>query len=385
MPYASGRPFQDADSHLMELPDFLRDGAPQRLRAKLPSLTQFGLDVEGLRFEALAGQTRHPDEVVAARRALGDSLLKGPKWHDALGSFCGEERAEVLDLLGFDRQVIFSSFCATALFPLRDPVLRVEGCRAHNRSLAAFCDADPRLLGVGLLTLDDPAAALATIEEGLELGLAAFWLPSEAPGGRSPGHPEHDPVWRRLAEAETPFLLHVGSTTLSIADEWTNDGMPAHENARGGAEVIGSKDLAVIYQPYERFLSILLLDGVLERFPALRGGAIEVGAGWVPAMCRRLDHAASIWARSEPHLARMERRPSEQIEAQLRFTPYPFEDVGQLIRESSPSLYLFSSDYPHAEGGRDPLARFEASLAGHGEETRRRFFADNMCDLYGAA
>ncbi len=161
--------------------------------------------------------------------------------------------------------------------------------------------------------------------------------------------------------------------------------MPAHENARGGAEVIGSKDLAVIYQPYERFLSILLLDGVLERFPALRGGAIEVGAGWVPAMCRRLDHAASIWARSEPHLARMERRPSEQIEAQLRFTPYPFEDVGQLIRESSPSLYLFSSDYPHAEGGRDPLARFEASLAGHGEETRRRFFADNMCDLYGAA
>ena len=34
----------------------------------------------------------------------------------------------------------------------------------------------------------------------------------------------------------------------------------------------------------------------------------------------------------------------------LAFTPYPFEDVGALIRESSPELYLFSSEYPHTEG-----------------------------------
>ena len=33
-----------------------------------------------------------------------------------------------------------------------------------------------------------------------------------------------------------------------------------------------------------------------------------------------------------------------------------------LIRESNEHLYLFSSDYPHVEGGCDPLARFEASL-----------------------
>jgi predicted TIM-barrel fold metal-dependent hydrolase len=248
--------------------------------------------------------------------------------------------------------------------------------------MAEFCSADPRLLGVGLLTLDDPRQALETLEEGLELGIAAFWLPNHAPGKRSPGHPDHDPVWRRLAETKIPFLLHVGSSPLSIEDEWMNDGVPSNQSARGGAEVIGSKDLMVIYQPYARFLSVLVLDGVLERFPDLRGGAIEVGAGWVPEMTRRLDHAVKIWARSEPQLGQMERLPSEQIAAQLRFTPYPFEDVGQLIRESRPELYLFSTDYPHAEGGRDPLGRFEASLEGLDEAVKRRFFSGNFNDLY---
>ena len=91
-----------------------------------------------------------------------------------------------------------------------------------------------------------------------------------------------------------------------------------------------------------------------------------MGAGWVPSMLRRLDHAVSIWQRSEPRLAEFDRLPSEQAAAQLRFTPYPFEDVGAMCRESDPALYLFSSDYPHAEGGRDPLGRFDRSLADAG-------------------
>jgi hypothetical protein len=39
---------------------------------------------------------------------------------------------------------------------------------------------------------------------------------------------------------------------------------------------------------------------------------------------------------------------------------------------------MFSTDYPHAEGGRDPIGRFEASLAAHPEATRQRFFSENF-------
>jgi predicted TIM-barrel fold metal-dependent hydrolase len=165
-----------------------------------------------------------------------------------------------------------------------------------------------------------------------------------------------------------------------------NDGYPDRRTARGGAEVVGSKDMMTIFHGAERFLSVLLLDGVLDRFPALRGGCIELGAGWVPSMLDRLDHVVDIWARSEPHLAELDRRPSEQAAQQLRFTPYPFEDVGELIQQSDPRLYLFSTDYPHAEGGRDPIGRFDASLARSGADaqTSARFYGANFGDLLAA-
>ena len=179
-----------------------------------------------------------------------------------------------------------------------------------------------------------------------------------------------------------PFVLHVGSGPLPIGDEWMDDGRPPAEQM-SGAEIIGSKDFMVVYQPAERFLSVLVLDGVLERHPTLRGGAIEMGAGWVPGMLRRLDHAVAIWSRSEPRLAEFERTPSEQAAAQLRFTPYPFEDVGLLCRESDPWLYLFSSDYPHAEGGRDPLGRFDKALASSPADVQAGFYGGSAARWLG--
>ena len=111
---------------------------------------------------------------------------------------------------------------------------------------------------------------------------------------------------------------------------------------------------------------------------------IEIGAGWVPDMIRRLDHAVKIWSRSEPQLQKMTRLPSEQISQQMRFTPYPFEDVAQLVSESSPELYLFSSDYPHAEGGRDPLGRFLKTTERLTDIEKDQFFATNFRCLYPA-
>jgi hypothetical protein len=42
------------------------------------------------------------------------------------------------------------------------------------------------------------------------------------------------------------------------------------------------------------------------------------------------------------------------------------------------------SDWPHVEGGRNPIKRFEASLTGASEGTRQRFYCDNFVDLMGA-
>ena len=371
MAYVGTRRVIDADSHLMETTAFLVDHADPALRDRMPNVTGGGL---GLDLDA----GHHSPEERAELVALGDELIKrGPKWHAALGAVVADERGQALDLLGFEHQVVYSSLCAP-LFSIADADVRYGAYRAHNRAMAEFCAADVRLLGVGICDLDDPARSLAELDAALALGLREIWIPARAPGGRAPGHPDHDPFWARLAEHGVPFVLHVGSGPLPIGAEWMDDGRPPAEQM-SGAEVIGSKDFMVVYQPAERFVSVLVLDGVLERHPTLHGGVIEMGAGWVPSMLRRLDAAVSIWQRSEPRLAEFDRLPSEQAAAQLRFTPYPFEDVGALCGESDPALYVFSSDYPHAEGGRDPLGRFDRSLAAADADaaTRDAFYAAN--------
>lgn len=369
MSYAGGRRIVDADSHLMEWPRFLSDHADAAVRDLIPPIGggRSGLDIS---------IGAHTDAEREALIALGDDLVRrGPKWHPALGATDPSERAIALDLLGFEHQVVFSSFCAS-LIDIADPTVRYGAYRAHNRAMAAFCGSDRRLSGVALCDLDDVDRGLAEVDAAVDLGCRLVWIPARAPGGRSPGHVDHDVFWARLAERGVPFVLHVGSGPLSIGDAWMNDGRATNEQMVG-AEIIGSKDFMVVHHPAQRFLSTLILDGALERHPSLRGGAIEMGAGWVPDMLRRLDHAVSIWSRSEPRLASFARTPTQQAVDQLRFTPYPFEDVARFGSESDPRLYLFSSDYPHAEGGRDPLGRFDRNLAGAEPAIVEGFLAAN--------
>ncbi len=158
MTYAGDRLIYDADSHLMELPDFLSAHADASTLKQLPPLYAGATgQFDG---KPYAGATGHTPEDLQKLVALGDNLTKGPKWHDALGSFSGRERSTALDLLGFERQVVFSSFCARLIFAASTIDLRYGAANAHNRAMAAFCEGDRRLIGVAMVPLDDPQRAL---------------------------------------------------------------------------------------------------------------------------------------------------------------------------------------------------------------------------------
>jgi predicted TIM-barrel fold metal-dependent hydrolase len=232
--------------------------------------------------------------------------------------------------------------------------------------------------------LDDVDAAIAELDHLVELGLGAVWVPHRAPGGRSPGHDDLDRFWARAAEAGIPVVLHVGGHPLQVDPAFMNTGRPVPGDWLGGGENVRGKDMIGLHHSAELFVGTMVLDGVLERHRDLRLGVIELGAGWVPAMLRRLDQIAEIWKRSEPDLAALTRPPSQQLTEQAAFTPYPFEDVGAMVRDSNPDLYLFSSDYPHIEGGRDPLGRFTTSLRGLGPDVDEKFYAGNMRRLLAA-
>lgn len=385
MPYANGRTFLDADSHIMELPDFLREHADPAMRDRIPRLAVDGGDVLRDRLSALDVDGGHAPETVEALVALGDGLIAGPKGYDALGAFDPTERSAALDLLGFHYQWVFATFSAGEIFnTIDEPEVMAAAATAHNRGMAAFCEADDRLWGVGATALDDPDAAVAELRNIIDLGLTAVWVPHRPAGGRSPGHDDLDPFWALTAESGIPVVLHVGGNPLQLKPAWMNTGREVPTDWLGGGENVRGKDMISLHQAAETFVGAMVLDGVLERHRDLRVGVVELGAAWVPAMLRRLDQIAEIWKRSEPELAALTRRPSEQISQQMGFTPYPFEDVGAMIRDSNPDLYLFSSDYPHVEGGRNPLGRFSQSLDGFGEDVLDKFYSGNMGRLVSA-
>jgi predicted TIM-barrel fold metal-dependent hydrolase len=93
---------------------------------------------------------------------------------------------------------------------------------------------------------------------------------------------------------------------------------------------------------------------------------------------RYLDSAADAFRRNEERLQKLSLKPSDYVRRQIRATPYPAEDVAWIAREAGAEIPLFSSDYPHVEGGRNPVKRFETSLEHADESTKTRFYHDNF-------
>ena len=160
--------------------------------------------------------------------------------------------------------------------------------------------------------------------------------------------------------------------------------MSGERLALRGAENFRSVDYMAIPGPPMQTLATMIFDGVLERFADLRFGVIEQGAIWVPGWMRQMESAFDAFSRHEERLQALSLRPSEYVQRQVRVTPYPTEDVGWIAAQGCEDVVLFSSDYPHVEGGRNPIKRFEASMGHLDEATKQRFYAENFADLMGA-
>ncbi len=390
MTYApTDRAFYDADSHIMELPDFLKRYADPGLRDEIPEVSYSASIVTDEEVAVIVGQgNRHSAEHVAAQIALGDALIEKSKEIQALGAFDPGDRTKAMDLLGFKKQLVFATHSVAMPFSASSKLehrLRYGAARAHNRHMAEFCAGDDRLMGVAVIPLDDPDLAMAELDFVLGAGLEAVWVPHRPCGDRSPGHVDLDPFWARLAESGLPFLLHVGGAPLQLAKAWMNNGRAPTKDWLGGGENLRTKDIALLHEGPEQFLTMMVLDGVLQRHPTLRGASVELGAGWVPELLRRLDWVVKHWSRNDANLQALTRTPTEQITQQLAFTPFVFEEVGLFIDQSNPDLYLFSSDYPHIEGGRNPIGRFEGALEGRSEAVKELFYAENFLRIFPKA
>jgi predicted TIM-barrel fold metal-dependent hydrolase len=396
MPYAEGRVVHDADAHIMETPTWLRDHAEAAFRDRLPvlrypggnELRQTGDPTEQQRdlevaFERLAARHASPEY-----RADEAGEIMARKNFAATGSFIAEDRPRALDLLGFSSQLVFNTFHNGRLHDLEhgdDVELAYAAARAHNRGMVEFCSVDERLLPSCYVPLRDPARAASAAADAIGAGAAALLVASGCPRDYSPSHTDLYPVWAQAQEAGLPVVFHVGGTGTLIDQHYFVNGRPVPPDFHGGEENFRSVDYMGIPVPPAQTLATLIFDGVLEAFPELHIGVIEQGAIWVPSWLRQMESAFEAFHRHEERLQALSMRPSDYVHRQVRFTPYPTEDVGWIVREAGADLVMFSSDYPHVEGGRKPLERFEASLGDASDEVRRQFYTDNFLFLMGSA
>jgi len=376
--YVGDRRVLDADSHVMELADFLDDFIDPAYRDRL---RRRGMDALApvLANAVSRAETRRGDAAVAT---LAEERLLEDKGWTAMGAFDPAERSRVLDLLGVQGQLVFATF-ATSMFAGRDTDRLYAGSAAQNRAMVDFCSGDPRLLPVGYVPLVDPERARELVTEAVDGGCAAVMVPSTAAGERSPTHPDLDGFWDVLNESGVPFVLHVGGGGRLLDPAFHNNDMPVTDHL-GGGENIRSKDFLAIHHSPEMFLGALIFDGLFDRFSKLRGGCIEQGAGWVVSWMRHLDYGQRAFRRTEEPLRRLENLPSDYVRAHLKFTPFPGEPLGWMIEQAGAELFMFSTDYPHPEGGKNPLAKFEEALVDTSAADQERFYFANMDELVHA-
>jgi predicted TIM-barrel fold metal-dependent hydrolase len=375
MGYAGQRIMCDADSHIMETFDWLRTYADPEIRESLQGLKLGGAGKMAEKAIAKAEAARKDDAHVAEQRA---NIIGGSKGWAAYGAFDKDDRRRALDDLGFKRQLVFSTFAQTQFASEKDAKLRYGGARAHNRAMGDFCAGDSRLMGIAVVPLDTPELAVEEIRNAAKFGNKAIWVNASPVGDKSPGHGDLDPVWNAMIEHNLPFMLHIGGGTRVMPKAYENNGLPRPTDWLGGGENLRVKDYMTISFAAQMFLSAMVFDGVFERFPKLKGGVIELGGGWVPHFLRSLDAGQRMFRKSDPQVSALPLRASDYIRRQVRFTPFPGEDIGHMIRDAGEDLFLFSSDYPHPEGGKDPIRKFDETMEGLSPTAVEKFYRGNF-------
>jgi predicted TIM-barrel fold metal-dependent hydrolase len=384
MPYAKGRTFHDADSHVMELPEWLSSYAEPKYRDRIPS---FSLLSTGSRSRVEQMMARGKDRAGApAERSGHEAELMTRKSWDAYGAFHADDRRRALDLLGFRSQLVFTTFGPSQSEEAQDVDVSYAVSRALSRGIVDFCSADPRLLPATFIPLTVPERAIAEVRFALDAGVKGVTISPLPPATHSITHPSLHPFYAELEARGVPLLFHVeGDAPRKVAPGFTNNGWEGQTDFHGGGENFTGLLYMAVSHWVEVALAALIFDQVLEKFPKLRVGVIELGAVWVPAWLERLEIVKDTFGRTETRIGNLQLRPSEYVRRQVRVTPYPTEDVGRLIERAGPELFMFSSDYPHVEGGRNPLKRFEASLEGRSEADKDAFYAGNFADMMRVA
>lgn len=321
------------------------------------------------------------------------------KMEKAPGAFDIGRRIEVMDFTGIHRQIMYPGIApiyAHALYNKADDpkVFRsITGDRKayayrlmdiYNDWCGRVSREQDRVRPTALLIDETPEAMAAKAKKLIDKGVRLFMLATdEPPGGVSPASPRMDPVWSLLADAKCAALGHISiSEKLLSTLEWRN--APAFQGWMLGAEFsLDPWTLSNIHLQVQNYLMTMVLGGVFDRHPGLMFGTAEFTGHWVGPLAENMDrfYGSTPFPSAQAH-TKLKLKPSDYIRRNVRVACFDFEPVGTYIdRYGFEDVFCYASDFPHHEGGKDPMNSFVKNLAGHSKETLRKIFVDNGRDL----
>jgi predicted TIM-barrel fold metal-dependent hydrolase len=291
-----------------------------------------------------------------------------------------EARRKIADEQGLDGALLFPTLgCGVEEALRRDVGATMASLSAFNRWLEDDWGFSGPLIGVPMLSLSDPQAALAEVDSLLKRGARIVHVrPAPVPtgdgGGRSLGDALHDPVWARLAEANVPVAFHLGDSGYnSFAGAW---GAAAIFEAFGSVDTLSR--LVVSDRAIHDTIGSLVLHGVFHRHPKLRVASIENGSDWMHLLVKRLRKLANQTPSA------FHEDPLDTVRRHVWVTPYLEDDLRALADLIGVERILFGSDWPHGEGVAQPLD-FAKELSMFSAADSRRIMRDNVLELLGSS
>jgi predicted TIM-barrel fold metal-dependent hydrolase len=286
-------------------------------------------------------------------------------------------RVAALDTWGLDETVCLPNFgLLWESLLASDPAARRANLRAYNRWIAEVqADGGGRLHGVGHLVLDDVDWARDELRALSKAGIRLAMVGPTTWRGTALGHPDHDPVWSAFTEAGIAPVFHVGAFRPPLDDAlFADDAEPVDKLMNS----------VMLWVPPAATLAHMAIHGAFERHPDLRVGVIELTAHWVPQFLLMLDGSWGFYAaRHGRPLRELPLRPSEYVLRQVRVGALAYEQPANLIDLVGEDVFMFGSDWPHAEGIADPLGTYEKAIPSLEGSARAKLLGGNAGWLLG--
>jgi predicted TIM-barrel fold metal-dependent hydrolase len=365
-----------SDSHVSEPPDLWAERLDIKYRDRAPRVVlnpegQEGayLVYEGYPPHNLAiglGAGRTPEELAA--------FLKTGTYADARpGGWDPAQRLPDMELDGVEAEVLYTTL-GFRLFWLKDAGLQRACFRVYNDWLAAYCSYAPkRLKGLALISLYDPKEGAQELERCANLGLKGAMIWCSPPADQPYSSEIYDPFWAAAQDLDMPVSLHAITGMERIPWEY-------------GAEQRAMRSTVTPHE-IEKSFSILILSGVLERFPRLKIVSAENNCGWLPYYLQRMDRGFARFGPSgtvTPWPTKLTLKPSEYFRRQMYCT-FIDDSFGVASRHwIGVDNVMWSSDYPHTAStwphSRDIIERDFKEVS---EAEKRKIVRENVAQLYG--